>query len=62
MGVNMRIWRTILAPAILTICTTGALAAGLVPALTTAAAPTAVAASATPNMSIMHGPVAALPT
>jgi hypothetical protein len=59
MGVNMRIVRTILAPAILTVGTIGALVAGPVLALTTAAAPTAAAASATPSMSVMHGSVAA---
>jgi len=53
----MRIWRTVLAPAILTIGTVGALVAGPVLALTTAAAPVGVAAaaSATPNFTIMHG-------
>ena len=53
----MRIRRTILAPAILTIGTAGALVAGPVLALTTAAAPagTAVAVSATPDIIIMHG-------
>jgi hypothetical protein len=57
MEVIMRIRRTILAPAILTIGTAGALAVGPVLALTTAAAPVSAAAavSATPNMSIMHG-------
>ena len=53
----MRIRRTILAPAILTIGTTGALVVGPVLALTSAAAPVsgAVAVSATPNVIIMHG-------
>jgi hypothetical protein len=57
MEVIMRIWRTVLAPAILTIGTACALVAGPVLALTTAAAPagSAVAASVTPNLSIMHG-------
>ena len=57
MGVIMRILRTVLAPAILTIGTVGALVAGPVLALTTAAAPVSVAASvsATPNAVIMHG-------
>jgi hypothetical protein len=53
----MRIWRTILAPAILAIGTTGALIAGPVLALTTVAAPAgaAVAVGVTPNAIIMHG-------
>jgi hypothetical protein len=53
----MRIRRTILAPAILVIGTTGALAVGPVVVLATVAAPvgTAVAISATPNMVVMHG-------
>jgi hypothetical protein len=57
MEVIMRIRRTILAPAILTIGTAGALVVGPVLALSTAAAPvTATAAiSATPNLTIMHG-------
>ena len=57
MEVIMRILRTVLAPAILTIGTVGALVAGPVLALTTAAAPVGVAAaaSATPNFTIMHG-------
>jgi hypothetical protein len=57
MEVIMRIRRTILAPAILTIGTAGALVVGPVLTLTTAAAPVtaAVAASATPNLVIMHG-------
>jgi hypothetical protein len=57
MGVNMRIRRTILAPAILAIGATGAFLAGPIIAVTTAAAPTASRASASPNMSVMHGPV-----
>jgi hypothetical protein len=57
MEVIMRILRTVLAPAILTIGTVGALVAGPVLALTTAAAPINVAAavSATPNVIVMHG-------
>ena len=57
MEVIMRIRRTILAPAILTIGTAGALAVGPVLALSTVAAPVTAAAavSATPNMNIMHG-------
>ena len=57
MEVIMRIRRTILAQAILTIGTAGALAVGPVLAFTTAAAPVSAGAavSATPNMSIMHG-------
>ena len=57
----MRIWRTVLAPAILTIGTVGALVAGPVLALTTAAAPVNVAAgvSATPNIIVMHGSITA---
>ena len=53
----MRIWRTVLAPAILTIGTVGALVSGPVLALTTAAAPVSVAApvGVTPNLTIMHG-------
>jgi hypothetical protein len=53
----MRIRRTILAPAILAIGTTGALVVGPVFALATAAAPvgTAVAVSVTPNGVVMHG-------
>lgn len=53
----MRIRRTILVPAILTIGTTGALVACPVLALTAAAAPTVAAASAIPDMNVMHGPV-----
>jgi hypothetical protein len=57
MEVIMRIWHNVLAPAILTIGTVGALVAGPVLALTTDAAPVSAAAgvSATPNMVIMHG-------
>jgi hypothetical protein len=57
MEVIMRIWRTVLAPAILAIGTVGALVAGPVLSLTTAAAPVngAAAASATPNITIVHG-------
>jgi hypothetical protein len=57
MEVIMRIRRTILAPAILTISTAGPLAVGPVLALTTAAAPVSVAAavSAAPNLVFMHG-------
>jgi hypothetical protein len=53
----MRIRRTILAPAILAIGTTGALVAGPVLALTTVAAPAgaSVAVSVTPDGIIMHG-------
>ena len=53
----MRIRRTILAPAILTIGTAGALVVGPVLALTTAAAPVTAAAavSATPDITVMHG-------
>jgi hypothetical protein len=52
----MRIRRNILAPAILTIGTIGALVAGPVLALTTTVAPagTAVAISASPDGIIMH--------
>jgi hypothetical protein len=57
MEVIMRIRRTILAPVILAIGTTGALAVGPVFALTAAAAPvgTAVAVGVAPNAIIMHG-------
>jgi hypothetical protein len=57
MEVIMRIWRTVLAPAILTVGTVGALVAGPVLALTTTAAPVSAAApvSVTPNMTVMHG-------
>jgi hypothetical protein len=53
----MRIRRNILAPAILTIGTIGALVAGPVLALTTAAAPASasVAATITPDAIVMHG-------
>lgn len=53
----MRIRRTILAQAILTIGATSALVVGPVLALTTAAAPVGVAAeaSAAPNIMISHG-------
>jgi hypothetical protein len=53
----MRIRRTILAPAILAIGTTGALVVGPALALTTAAAPagTAVAVSIHPAMSVYGG-------
>jgi hypothetical protein len=53
----MRILRTVLAPAILTIGTVGALVAGPVLALTTTVAPagSAVAVSVAPDMVIMHG-------
>ena len=53
----MRILRTVLAPAILTIGTVGALVAGPVLALTTTATPVSAAAtvSVTPNIVIMHG-------
>ena len=54
----MRIRRTILAPAILVIGTTGALAVGPVLAVTAAATPAAaalVSSSAKPNMVIYHG-------
>jgi hypothetical protein len=50
----MRIWRTVLAPAILTIGTAGALVAGPVLALATPAVPVGAAASATPNLTVMH--------
>jgi hypothetical protein len=52
----MRIRRNILAPAILTIGTIGALVAGPVLALTTAAAPagSAVAVSYSPDAIVMH--------
>jgi hypothetical protein len=49
----MRILRTVLAPAMLTIGTVCALVAGPVLALTTA--PVSTAASATPNIMIVHG-------
>jgi hypothetical protein len=57
MEVIMRILRTVLAPAILTIGTVGALVAGPVLALTTTATPVSAAAtvSVTPNIVIMHG-------
>jgi hypothetical protein len=57
MEVIMRFWRTVLAPAILTIGTACALVAGPVLALTTATAPAGseVAASVAPNLAIMHG-------
>jgi lysozyme family protein len=57
MEVIMQIRRTILAPAILAIGTTGAVVTGPVLALTTARAPVSasVAVSATPNVIIMHG-------
>ena len=53
----MRIWRTVLAPVILTVGTSCAIVAGPVLALTTAAAPagSAAAASVAPNMVVMHG-------
>jgi hypothetical protein len=54
----MRIRRTILAPAILVIGTTGALAVGPVLAVTAAAAPAAAAlpaGSVKPNMVVYHG-------
>jgi len=53
----MRIRRTTLGQAILTISAAGALVAGPVLALTTAAAPVSVAAeaSAAPNIIISHG-------
>ena len=53
----MRIRRTTLATAILTVGTIGSVVAGPVLALTTTAAPAtaAVAISATPNLTIMHG-------
>jgi hypothetical protein len=53
----MRIRRNILAPAILTIGTIGALVSGPVLALTTTAAPAgaAVAVTATPNMVYYSG-------
>ena len=56
MEVIMRILRTVLAPAILTIGTVGALVAGPVLALTTAAAPVNAAAgvSGTPNVVVIH--------
>ena len=53
----MRIWRTTLAPAILTIGTVGSLVAGPVIALTTAAAPAASAVASgdvTPNLIYYH--------
>lgn len=50
----MRFRRTILAPAILMIGATGALAVGPVLTLATAATP-AVAANASPDAVIMHG-------
>jgi hypothetical protein len=57
MEIIMRIRRTILAPVILAIGTTGALVAGPVLALTTAAAPAAApaAVSPAPDIVIMHG-------
>jgi lysozyme family protein len=57
MEVIVRIRRTILAPAILAIGTTGALVAGPVLALTTAAAPAgyAVAVTIHPDMSVYGG-------
>jgi hypothetical protein len=57
MEVIMRIRRTILTPAILTIGTACAVVAGPVLALATAAAPagTAVAVSSTPDVMISHG-------
>jgi hypothetical protein len=56
MEVIMRVRRTILAPVILAIGTTGALVAGPVLTLTTAAAPvgSAVAASVRPDGIVMH--------
>jgi hypothetical protein len=54
----MRIRRNIIAPAILTISTVGALVAGPVLAVTAAAAPAATgvaAVSVTPNFVIYHG-------
>jgi hypothetical protein len=53
----MRIRRTLLAPALLAIGTTGALLAGPVIAITPAAAPaaTAVAVKAMPSVIFMHG-------
>jgi hypothetical protein len=57
MEVIMRIRRTILAPAILAICTVGALVAGPALTLTAVAMPTGteVAVGAGPNAIIMHG-------
>jgi hypothetical protein len=57
MEVIMRIRRTILAPVILAIGTTGALVAGPILALTTAAAPAAAAAAVSVKTDIMisHG-------
>jgi hypothetical protein len=56
MEADMRIRRNILAPAILTVGTIGALVAGPVLALTTTAAPAtaAVAIGPTSNMVVMH--------
>jgi hypothetical protein len=56
MEVTMRIRRTVLAPVILAIGTTGAVVAGPVLALTTAAAPigAVVAVSVSPDGIIMH--------
>jgi hypothetical protein len=53
----MRVRRTILAPAILAVCTIGSLVAGPVLAITTAAAPAgvAIAISVRPNAIVMHG-------
>jgi hypothetical protein len=58
MEVDMRIRRNILAPAILTISTVGALVSGPVLALTAAAAPAATGVAAvhlSPNVWIAHG-------
>jgi hypothetical protein len=57
MEVIMRIRRTVLAPAMVTIGTVGALVVGPVLSLTTAATAitAATTASATPNGVIMHG-------
>jgi hypothetical protein len=57
MEVVMRIWRNILAPAILTVGTIGSLVAGQVPALsiTAAPAPSAVAVCISSHGVVIHG-------
>jgi hypothetical protein len=55
MEVIMRIRRTVLAPAILAISATGALAVGPVLAVTTAAPATVAVSAAKPNIMAYHG-------
>jgi hypothetical protein len=57
MEVIMRIWRTVLAPAILTVGTIGSLLAGPVPVLTITTAPASAPVSlcVSPNGIVLHG-------